>query len=71
MWTNSFNNPSLSFILSFHRRRLWRSEEKFRAIRTNLHISAQLDLLKKAGLEPEDVSEEDKQRLKIEDESKW
>ncbi|XP_071955117.1 coiled-coil domain-containing protein 60-like [Antedon mediterranea] len=56
---------------AMEKKRLWRSEEKFKAISTKLHISTQLDELKKAGQDPEETAEEKKKKKKGESECKW
>ncbi|XP_033108401.1 coiled-coil domain-containing protein 60-like isoform X2 [Anneissia japonica] len=56
---------------AMEKKRLWRSEEKFKAISTKLHISTQLDELKKAGQDPEETAEEKKKKKKAESECKW
>ncbi|XP_022104510.1 coiled-coil domain-containing protein 60-like [Acanthaster planci] len=53
------------------KKKLWRSEEKFRAIRTNLHISAQLERMKEAARDNEESAEEKMRKKKVEEESKW
>jgi hypothetical protein len=53
------------------RKKLWRSEEKFRAIRTNLHISAQLERMKDAARDNEESAEEKIRKKRVEEESKW
>ncbi|XP_071803913.1 uncharacterized protein [Asterias amurensis] len=53
------------------KKKLWRSEEKFRAIRTNLHISSQLDRMKEAARDNEESAEEKMRKKRVEEESKW
>ncbi|XP_071510854.1 coiled-coil domain-containing protein 60-like [Diadema antillarum] len=57
---------------AMEKKRLSRSESKFQAIRTNMHIGSQLMLLKDAGQDKEELlAEENKRKKKLEDESKW
>ena len=60
-----------SQFVYIHRKKLWRSEEKFRAIRTNLHISSQLDRMKEAARDNEESAEEKMRKKRVEEESKW
>ncbi|XP_038051433.1 coiled-coil domain-containing protein 60-like [Patiria miniata] len=53
------------------KKKLWRSEEKFRAIQTNLHISAQLERMKDAARDNEESAEEKMRKKRVEEESKW
>ncbi|XP_054753322.2 coiled-coil domain-containing protein 60-like isoform X1 [Lytechinus pictus] len=57
---------------AMEKKRLERSENKFQSIRTNVHISSQLALLKEAGQDKDELlAEENKRKKKLEDESKW
>ncbi|XP_077869355.1 coiled-coil domain-containing protein 60-like [Saccoglossus kowalevskii] len=55
----------------FEKKRLWRSEEKFKAITNEKHISKQLDKLKHVTDDHESKTEAKKQRKKQEEEVKW